>query len=127
MVDSRIYVLIDDLLKLNDKIYAIEILNFEGKRLFKFSKTDVTEQNFDDLYQDLSDIARSSKSLSLENIKISVIDKELSKIAIVNISNNNFLIIAFCQEVSLTDIVDVVSYLSNAMLEMKNNKLPKLN
>jgi hypothetical protein len=122
MVDSRIYVLIDDLLKLNDKIYAIEILNFEGKRLFKFSKTDVTEQNFDDLYQDLSDITRSSKSLSLENIKISVIDKELSKIAIVNISNNNFLIIAFCQEVTLTDIVDVVSYLSNAMLEMKNKQ-----
>jgi hypothetical protein len=127
MVDSRIYVLIDDLLKLNDKIYAIEILNFEGKRLFRFSKTDVTEQNFDDLYQDLNNITKSSKTLSLENIKISVIDKELSKIAIVNISNNNFLIIAFCQEVSLTDIVDVVSYLSNAMLEMKNNKLPKLN
>ncbi|HJR47587.1 MAG TPA: hypothetical protein VJ799_05470, partial [Nitrososphaeraceae archaeon] len=58
----------------------------------------------------------------LENIKISVIDKELSKIAIVNISNDNFLIIAFCQEVSLTDIVDVVSYLSNAMLEMKNRQ-----
>ena len=127
MVDSRIYVLIDDLLKLNDKIYAIEILNLEGKRLFKFSKTDVTEQNFDDLYQDLNNITKSSKTLSLENIKISVIDKELSKIAIVNISNNNFLIIAFCQEVSLTDIVDVVSYLSNAMLEMKNKKLPKLN
>lgn len=122
MVDSRIYVLIDDLLKLNDKINAIEILNFEGKRLYKFSKTDVTEQNFDDLYQDLNDITRSSKTLSLENIKISVIDRELSKIAIVNISNNNFLIIAFCQEVSLTDIVDVVSYLSNTMLEMKNNQ-----
>ena len=122
MVDSRIYVLIDDLLKLNDKINAIEILNFEGKRLYKFSKTDVTEQNFDDLYQDLNDITRSSKTLSLENIKISVIDRELSKIAIVNISNNNFLLIAFCQEVSLTDIVDVVSYLSNTMLEMKNNQ-----
>lgn len=122
MVDSRIYVLIDDLLKLNDKINAIEILNFEGKRLYKFSKTDVTEQNFDDLYQDLNDITRSSKTLSLENIKISVIDRELSKIAIVNISNNNFLIIAFCQEVSLTDIVDVVSYLSNTMLEMKNKQ-----
>lgn len=122
MVDSRIYVLIDDLLKLNDKINAIEILNFEGKRLYKFSKTDVTEQSFDDLYQDLNDITRSSKTLSLENIKISVIDRELSKIAIVNISNNNFLIIAFCQEVSLTDIVDVVSYLSNAMLEMKNRQ-----
>lgn len=122
MVDSRIYVLIDDLLKLNDKINAIEILNFEGKRLYKFSKTDVTEQNFDDLYQDLNEITRSSKTLSLENIKISVIDRELSKIAIVNISNNNFLIIAFCQEVSLTDIVDVVSYLSNTMLEMKNNQ-----
>ena len=122
MVDSRIYVLIDDLLKLNDKINAIEILNFEGKRLYRFSKTDVTEQNFDDLYQDLNDITRSSKTLSLENIKISVIDKELSKIAIVNISNNNFLIIAFCQEVSLTDIVDVVSYLSNTMLEMKNKQ-----
>ena len=127
MVDNRIYILIDDLLKLNDKIYAIEILNFEGKRLFRFSKSDVTEQNFDDFYQDLNNITKSSKTLSLENIKISVIDKELSKIAIVNISNNNFLIIAFCQEVSLTDIVDVVSYLSNAMLEMKNNKLPKLN
>ena len=124
MVDSRIYVLIDDLLKLNDKINAIEILNFEGKRLYRFSKTDVTEQNFDDLYQDLNDITRSSKTLSLENIKISVIDRELSKIAIVNISNNNFLIIAFCQEVSLTDIVDVVSYLSNAMLEMKNRPAP---
>lgn len=124
MVDSRIYVLIDDLLKLNDKINAIEILNFEGKRLYKFSKTDVTEQSFDDLYQDLNDITRSSKTLSLENIKISVIDRELSKIAIVNISNNNFLIIAFCQEVSLTDIVDVVSYLSNAMLEMKNRPAP---
>ena len=122
MVDSRIYVLIDDLLKLNDKINAIEILNFEGKRLYKFSKTDVTEQSFDDLYQDLNDITRSSKTLSLENIKISVIDRELSKIAIVNISNNNFLIIAFCQEVSLTDIVDVVSYLSNALLEMKNRQ-----
>ena len=122
MVDSRIYVLIDDLLKLNDKINAIEILNFEGKRLYRFSKTDVTEQNFDDLYQDLNDITRSSKTLSLENIKISVIDRELSKIAIVNISNNNFLIIAFCQEVSLTDIVDVVSYLSNTMLEMKNKQ-----
>ena len=122
MVDSRIYVLIDDLLKLNDKINAIEILNFDGKRLYKFSKTDVTEQSFDDLYQDLNDITRSSKTLSLENIKISVIDRELSKIAIVNISNNNFLIIAFCQEVSLTDIVDVVSYLSNAMLEMKNRQ-----
>lgn len=122
MVDNRIYVLIDDLLKLNDKIYAIEILNLEGKRLYKFSKTDVTEQNFDDLYQDLNDITRSSKTLSLENIKISVIDKESSKIAIVNISNDNFLIIAFCQEVSLTDIVDVVSYLSNAMLEMKNRQ-----
>jgi hypothetical protein len=122
MVDSRIYVLIDDLIKLNDKIHAIEILNLEGKRLYKFSKTDVTEQNFDDLYQDLNRITRSSKTLSLENIKISVIDKELSKIAIVNISNNNFLIIAFCQEVSLTDIVDVVSYLSNAMLEMKNKQ-----
>ena len=123
MVDNRIYVLIDDLLKLNDKIYAIEILNLEGKRrLYKFSKTDVTEQTFDDLYQDLNDITRSSKTLSLENIKISVIDKELSKIAIVNISNDNFLIIAFCQEVSLTDIVDVVSYLSNAMLEMKNRQ-----
>ena len=122
MVDNRIYILIDDLLKLNDKIYAIEILNLEGKRLFKFSKTDVTEQYFDDLYQDLNNITRSSKTLSLENIKISVIDKELSKIAIVNISNNNFLIIAFCQEVSLTDIVDVVSYLSNAMLEMKNKQ-----
>ena len=122
MVDSRIYVLIDDLLKLNDKINAIEILNFEGKRLYKFSKTDVTEQNFDDLYQDLNEITRSSKTLSLENIKISVIDRELSKIAIVNISNNNFLIIAFCQEVSLTDIVDVVSYLSNTMLEMKNKQ-----
>jgi Cdc6-like AAA superfamily ATPase len=122
MVDNRIYILIDDLLKLNDKIYAIEILNLEGKRLYKFSKTDVTEQNFDDLYQDLNDITRSSKTLSLENIKISVIDKELSKIAIVNISNNNFLIIAFCQEVSLTDIVDVVSYLSNAMLVMKNKQ-----
>ena len=122
MVDSRIYVLIDDLLKLNDKINAIEILNFEGKRLYKFSKTDVTEQSFDDLYQDLNDITRSSKTLSLENIKISVIDRELSKIAIVNISNNNFLIIAFCHEVSLTDIVDVVSYLSNAMLEMKNRQ-----
>ena len=122
MVDSRIYVLIDDLLKLNDKINAIEILNFDGKRLFKFSKTDVTEQSFDDLYQDLNDITRSSKTLSLENIKISVIDRELSKIAIVNISNNNFLIIAFCQEVSLTDIVDVVSYLSNALLEMKNRQ-----
>lgn len=124
MVDSRIYVLIDDLLKLNDKINAIEILNFDGKRLYKFSKTDVTEQSFDDLYQDLNDITRSSKTLSLENIKISVIDRELSKIAIVNISNNNFLIIAFCQEVSLTDIVDVVSYLSNAMLEMKNRPAP---
>lgn len=122
MVDSRIYVLIDDLLKLNDKINAIEILNFEGKRLYKFSKTDVTQQSFDDLYQDLNEITRSSKTLSLENIKISVIDKELSKIAIVNISNNNFLIIAFCQEVSLTDIVDVVSYLSNTMLEMKNKQ-----
>jgi hypothetical protein len=122
MVDNRIYILIDDLLKLNDKINAIEILNFEGKRLYKFSKADVTEQNFDDLYQDLNDITRSSKTLSLENLKISVIDKELSKIAIVNISNNNFLIIAFCQEVSLTDIVDVVSYLSNAMLEMKNKQ-----
>lgn len=122
MVDNRIYILIDDLLKLNDKIHAIEILNLEGKRLYKFSKTDVTQQNFDDLYQDLHDITRSSKTLSLENIKISVIDKELSKIAIVNISNNNFLIIAFCQEVSLTDIVDVVSYLSNAMLEMKNKQ-----
>ena len=127
MVDNRIYILIDDLLKLNDKINAIEILNLEGKRLYKFSKTDVNEQNFDDLYQDLHNITRLSKTLSLENIKISVIDKELSKIAIVNISNNNFLIIAFCQEVSLTDIVDVVSYLSNAMLEMKNKKLPKLN
>ena len=122
MVDNRIYVLIDDLLKLNDKIYAIEILNLEGKRLYKFSKTDVNEQNFDDLYQDLNDITRSSKTLSLENIKISVIDKESSKIAIVNISNDNFLIIAFRQEVSLTDIVDVVSYLSNAMLEMKNRQ-----
>ena len=122
MVDNRIYILIDDLLKLNDKIYAIEILNLEGKRLFKFSKTDVTEQNFDDLYQDLNDMTRSSKTLSLENIKISVIDKELSKIAIVNICNDNFLIIAFCQEVSLTDIVDVVSYLSNAMLGMKNKQ-----
>ena len=122
MVDNRIYVLIDDLLKLNDKIYAIEILNLEGKRLYKFSKTDVNEQNFDDLYQDLNDITRSSKTLSLENIKISVIDKESSKIAIVNISNDNFLIIAFRQEVSLTDIVDVVSYLSNAMLEMKNTQ-----
>jgi hypothetical protein len=122
MVDSRIYVLIDDLLKLNDKIYAVEILNLEGKRLYKFSKTDVSEQNFDDLYQDLNDITRSSKTLSLENIKISVIDKESSKIAIVNISNDNFLIIAFCQEVSLTDIVDVVSYLSNAMLEIKNRQ-----
>ncbi len=122
MVDNRIYILIDDLLKLNDKIYAIEILNLEGKRLFKFSKTDVTEQNFDDLYQDLNNITRSSKTLSLENIKISVIDKELSKIAIVNICNDNFLIIAFCQEVSLTDIVDVVSYLSNAMLGMKNKQ-----
>jgi hypothetical protein len=122
MVDNRIYVLIDDLLKLNDKIYAIEILNLEGKRLYKFSKTDVTEQNFDDLYQDLNNITKSSKTLSLENIKISVIDKESSKIAIVNISNDNFLIIAFCQEVSLTDIVDVVSYLSNAMLEMKNRQ-----
>src|ERR671910_1322218 len=124
MVDNRIYVLIDDLLKLNDKIYAIEILNLEGKRLYKFSKTDVNEQNFDDLYQDLNNIARSSKTLSLENIKISVIDKESSKIAIVNISNDNFLIIAFHQEVSLTDIVDVVSYLSNAMLEMKNRQAP---
>ena len=122
MVDNRIYILIDDLLKLNDKIHAIEILNLEGKRLYKFSKTDGTEQNFDDLYQDLNDMTRSSKTLSLENIKISVIDKELSKIAIVNISNNNFLIIAFCQEVSLTDIVDVVSYLSNAMLVMKNKQ-----
>jgi hypothetical protein len=122
MVDNRIYVLIDDLLKLNDKIYTIEILNLEGKRLYKFSKTDVSEQNFDDLYQDLNDITRSSKTLSLENIKISVIDKESSKIAIVNISNDNFLIIAFRQEVSLTDIVDVVSYLSNAMLEMKNRQ-----
>ena len=122
MVDNRIYILIDDLLKLNDKIHAIEILNLEGKRLYKFSKTDVTEQNFDDLYQDLNDITRSSKTLSLENIKISVIDKESSKIAIVNISNDNFLIIAFHQEVSLTDIVDVVSYLSNAMLEMKNKQ-----
>ena len=122
MVDNRIYILIDDLLKLNDKIYAIEILNLEGKRLFKFSKTDVTEQNFDDLYQDLNNITKSSKTLSLENIKISVIDKELSKIAIVNICNDNFLIIAFCQEVSLTDIVDVVSYLSNAMLGMKNKQ-----
>jgi hypothetical protein len=122
MVDNRIYVLIDDLLKLNDKIYAIEILNLEGKRLYKFSKTDVNEQNFDDLYQDLNDITRSSKTLSLENIKISVIDKESSKIAIVNISNDNFLIIAFRQEVSLTDIVDVVSYLSNTMLEMKNRQ-----
>jgi hypothetical protein len=122
MVDNRIYILIDDLLKLNDKIYAIEILNLEGKRLFKFSKTDVTEQYFDDLYQDLNNITRSSKTLSLENIKISVIDKELSKIAIVNICNDNFLIIAFCQEVSLTDIVDVVSYLSNAMLGMKNKQ-----
>jgi hypothetical protein len=122
MVDNRIYVLIDDLLKLNDKIYAIEILNLEGKRLYKFSKTDVNEQNFDDLYQDLNNITKSSKTLSLENIKISVIDKESSKIAIVNISNDNFLIIAFRQEVSLTDIVDVVSYLSNAMLEMKNRQ-----
>ena len=122
MVDNRLYVLIDDLLKLNEKIYAIEILNFEGKRLYKFSKTDVTEQNFDDLYQDLNNITKSSKTLSLENIKISVIDKESSKIAIVNISNDNFLIIAFRQEVSLTDIVDVVSYLSNAMLEMKNRQ-----
>ena len=122
MVDNRIYVLIDDLLKLNDKIYAIEILNLEGKRLYKFSKADVTEQNFDDLYQDLNNITKSSKTLSLENIKISVIDKESSKIAIVNISNDNFLIIAFRQEVSLTDIVDVVSYLSNAMLEMKNRQ-----
>jgi len=122
MVDNRIYVLIDDLLKLNDKIYAIEILNLEGKRLYKFSKTDVTEQNFDDFYQDLNNITKSSKSLSLENIKISVIDKESSKIAIVNISKDNFLIIAFCQEVSLTDIVDVVSYLSNTMLEMKNRQ-----
>jgi hypothetical protein len=122
MVDNRIYILIDDLLKLNDKIYAIEILNLEGKRLYKFSRTDVTEQNFDDLYQDLHNITRSSKTLSLENIKISIIDKELSKIAIVNISDNNFLIIAFRQEVSLTDIVDVVSYLSNAMLEMKNKQ-----
>jgi hypothetical protein len=122
MVDNRIYVLIDDLLKLNDKIYAIEILNLEGKRLYKFSKTDVTEQNFDDFYQDLSNITKSSKSLSLENIKISVIDKESLKIAIVNISKDDFLIIAFCQEVSLTDIVDVVSYLSNTMLETKNRQ-----
>ncbi|HXW11398.1 MAG TPA: hypothetical protein VD694_01470 [Nitrososphaeraceae archaeon] len=122
MVDNRIYILIDDLLKLSDKIYAIEILNLEGKRLYKFYRTDVTEQNFDDLYQDLNNITRSSKTLSLENIKISVIDKELSKIAIVNICNDNFLIIAFCQEVSLTDIVDVVSYLSNAMLGMKNKQ-----
>jgi hypothetical protein len=122
MVDNRIYVLIDDFLKLNDKIYTIEILNLEGKRLYKFSKTDINEENFDDLYQDLNDITRSSKTLSLENIKISVIDKESSKIAIVNISNDNFLIIAFRQEVSLTDIVDVVSYLSNTMLEMKNRQ-----
>ena len=122
MVDSRIYVLIDDLLKLNDRIHAIEILSFEGRRLYKFSKNDVTEQNFDDLYQDLNNITKSSKILSLKNIKISVIDKELSKIAIVNISNSKFLVIAFCQEVSLTDIVDVVSYLSNAMLEMKNQQ-----
>jgi len=122
MVDNRIYVLIDDLLKLNDKIYAIEILNLEGKQLYKFSKTDVTEQNFDDFYQDLNNITKSSKTLSFENIKISVIDKESSKIAIVNIGKDNFLIIAFCQEVSLTDIVDVVSYLSNTMLEMKNRQ-----
>lgn len=115
MVDNRIYILIDDLLKLNDKIFAIEILNLGGKRLYRFSKRDVGEQNLDDLYQDLNNITKSSKTLSLENIKISVIDKELSKIAIVNISIDNFLIIAFCQEVSLNDIVDVVSYLSNAI------------
>lgn len=114
MVDNRIYILIDDLLKLNDKIFAIEILNLGGKRLYRFSKRDVGEQDLDDLYQDLNNITKSSKTLSLENIKISVIDKELSKIAIVNISIDNFLIIAFCQEVSLNDIVDVVSYLSNA-------------
>lgn len=115
MVDNRIYILIDDLLKLNDKIFAIEILNLGGKRLYRFSKRDVGEQDLDDLYQDLNNITKSSKTLSLENIKISVIDKELSKIAIVNISIDNFLIIAFCQEVSLNDIVDVVSYLSNAI------------
>lgn len=115
MVDNRIYILIDDLLKLNDKIFAIEILNSGGKRLYRFSKRDVGEQDLDDLYQDLNNITKSSKTLSLENIKISIIDKELSKIAIVNISIDNFLIIAFCQEVSLNDIVDVVSYLSNAI------------
>lgn len=112
MVDNRIYILIDDLLKLNDKIFAIEILNLGGKRLYRFSKRDVGEQDLDHLYQDFS-----SKTLSLENIKISVIDKELSKIAIVNISIDNFLVIAFCQEVSLNDIVDVVSYLSNAIFK----------
>lgn len=115
MVDNRIYILIDDLLKLNDKIFAIEILNSGGKRLYRFSKRDVGEQDLDDLYHDLNNITKSSKTLSLENIKISIIDKELSKIAIVNISIDNFLIIAFCQEVSLNDIVDVVSYLSNAI------------
>ena len=118
MVDNRIYILIDDLLKLNDKIFAIEILNLGGKRLYRFSKRDVGEQDLDDLYQDLNNITKSSKTLSLENIKISIIDKELSKIAIVNISIDNFLIIAFCQEVSLNDIVDVVSYLSNAIFIM---------
>lgn len=117
MVDNRIYILIDDLLKLNDKIVAIEILNLGGKRLYRFAKRAVGEQDLDDLYQDLNNITRSSMTLSLENIKISVIDKELSKIAIVNISIDNFLIIAFCQEVSLNDIVDVVSYLSNAIFK----------
>ena len=118
MVDNGIYILIDDLLKLNDKIFAIEILSLGGKRLYRFSKRDVGEQDLDDLYQDLNNITKSSKTLSLENLKISVIDKELSKIAIVNISIDNFLIIAFCQEVSLNDIVDVVSYLSNAIFIM---------
>jgi hypothetical protein len=118
MVDNRIYKLIDDLLMLNDKIIAVEISNLAGKRLYRFSKKDRDEQELGNVYQDLSNITKSSKTLSFENIKITVIDKELLKITIVNISFDNFLIIAFCPEASLTDIVDVVSYLSNAIFGM---------
>ncbi len=119
VVDYDICRVMDDLKRLDNRIVSLEVSNLTGKILYKFSKMRANEQDTSKiLYEDLCKTIKSSKILSFENFEITVIDKQLVKLVIVNIRNDNFLIVTFTGETSLTDIVDVVSYVSNSIFGM---------
>ena len=110
---------VDDLIRLDNRIVSLEVSNLRGNILYKFSKMRTNEQYTSNIvYEDLRKIIKSSKILSFENFEITVIDKQFLKLVIVNIRHDNFLIVTFTRETSLTDIVDVVSYVSNSIFGM---------